>query len=619
MGFARTSYKASACLLSSMFLGLPGLTPAAEEVHEYNPLVITASPIARPLMETNQSMSVITRAEIQQLPVDNLADVLDFLGGLDVRQRGGRGVQADIGIRGTAYEQTLIMVNGIRMTDPQTGHHNMNLPIPLAHIERIEILKGPGSAAYGPNATGGAINIITRRPDQNEAGVALAGGSYNYQSLSASAGTGGGGRGDHLLSFSRRTSDGHIDDEPTDFELTSANYTGHTDLGQHHLSWGLGVDDREFGAFKFYTADFPDQREETRTLLGYINGEFALGGLTLTPGVFWRNHEDWFRTRDQAFVDDFGLPSDTIINEHETDVIGTRIGGQTAWRGGITSIGVSYTDESMESSALGDHDRHESSAWLEHNFSPVARLNIGLSGAVVDYSDYGSEFLPGLSLSWQASGEVTAFASVARSTRIPSYTELFLQTGGNLGNPELEPETSDYSEIGARFTRGNQSVTTALFYRSTSNLIDWSRDPGDVQWQADNFDGHRTRGGEVELSLRSPDAGALAMTRIAFTRLSTELDDRGQEIKYALDYPQQQASLTLLFNWLPQLDHSIQTRYTERRDGQTVTLLGTRLGWQQRNIRYTLEGNNLLDREYTEAGFAPLPGRWVIGGIEVDF
>ncbi|MDZ7826124.1 MAG: TonB-dependent receptor plug domain-containing protein [Gammaproteobacteria bacterium] len=133
-------------------------------------MVVTASPIARSLEELDQSVSLIGRDEIRGAAADNVADLLHFVSGVDVRQRGGRGVQADIGIRGTAFEQTLLMVDGVRMRDPQTGHHAMNLPVPMEHLERIEVLKGPGSAAYGPSATGGAINLITRRPDGFEAG-----------------------------------------------------------------------------------------------------------------------------------------------------------------------------------------------------------------------------------------------------------------------------------------------------------------------------------------------------------------------------------------------------------------------------------------------------------------
>ncbi len=610
------------CFLTAALLTLPVAAPATADQAdstEFNPMVVTASPIARPLLDTDQSLSVITRDEIRRLPVDNIADLLNLAGGVDVRQRGGRGVQADVGIRGTAYQQTLILLNGVRMSDPQTAHHNMNLPVPLAHIERIEILKGPGSAAYGPNATGGAINIITRRPTTLEGGAHARAGSYAYEDYGVWGG-GGDADGSQLFSVSQRSSDGHISDEPTDFDIRTGSYTGHTDIGAHQLTWGLGFDHKQFGAFKFYTADFPDQREETRALSGYASGDISAGAWSVTPNVFWRRHEDWFQTRDQAFVDDFGLPSDTIINEHETDVIGTRVGGQRQWLGGITSVGASFTDERIESNALGDHDRQESSAWAEQRFFPGHRLTVGLSAAVVDYSDFGSEFLPGLSLSWMFTDELKGFASAARSTRIPSYTELFLATGGNAGNADLEPERSTFAETGLRWNRGPQTLSGAVFYRRTKDLIDWSREEGETQWQADNFDSHRTWGSEVEWVMHGNWRGPVSTTRLSWTWLNTELRlAEDEEIKYAMDYPRHEIAGTVILDWLPTLSQSVQVRYADRRGRESATLVASRIGWTRGNVEYTLEGTNLLDEDYTEAGFAPLPGRWLIGGLNISF
>lgn len=118
-----------------------------------------------PFAKVSQNISVINKNDIQKMPARSLQEVLSFTAGVDVRQRGPVGVQADIGIRGGSYEQTLMLVNGIKMSDPQTGHHMVNIPLPLISMERIDVLRGPGARIYGQNAFSGAINIQTIVPD----------------------------------------------------------------------------------------------------------------------------------------------------------------------------------------------------------------------------------------------------------------------------------------------------------------------------------------------------------------------------------------------------------------------------------------------------------------------
>ncbi|MCC5871505.1 MAG: TonB-dependent receptor [Gammaproteobacteria bacterium] len=587
---------------------LPWLAvPAAATPELHDTLVVTASPIAGSLSDLGQSMSVISRAEIQSAPVDNLADLLQVVGGVDVRQRGGRGVQADVGIRGTAFEQTLVMIDGIRMSDPQTGHHAMNLPLPLEHIERIEVLKGPGSAAFGPGATGGAINLITRRPAATEAGLSVGAGEHGYRAVAGHLGLSG-ERSGHMVSASRRQADGHLSAEPTDFQLQNAYYSGHFDLGPHELRLGIGIDDREFGAYKFYVDRFPDQREETRTLTAQVSGDVTAGDWVLTPAVFWRQHEDWFRTRIPEFGGDF-------INEHETRVIGGRVGARRDWGVGVTALGLSLIDERIESTALGDHDRRERSVWMEHQLPVGERTRLSLSAAGVDFSDHDTVFLPGASVSFALRPDTTLFAAAARSARPPSYIERFLRGGaGNRGNPDLEPERSVQMEAGARWQDERQSLSAAVFQRRTDNLIDWSRPAPDVDFVSANFGGHRSRGAELEYRLRS-DWNWLGDVRMGYTLLRTRLDAGDDEVAYALDHPRHHVTLTARFTWLPALEQSLQMRYVDRRGGGSAMLLASKLSWHWQDLTFSLEGSNLLDRDYIEAGFAPLPGRWLTAGV----
>lgn len=577
----------------------------------FDTIVVTGSTVARPLSELDQSVTVVGRETIRAAAADNLADILKFVGGVDVRQRGGRGVQADVGIRGTSFEQTLVMVDGVPMRDPQTGHHNMNLPLPLEHVERVEVLKGPGSAAFGPNATGGAINLISRRPERSEAGIYLQGGDYGYRAAGAHIGAVDPAGGQHLLSGSWREADGHISDEPTDFDVRNAYYSGHWQLGEHSVNVGLGANEREFGAYKFYVDRFPDQREETSARVAHVSADLQAGDWTLSPSVFWRRHEDWFRTR---------VGSANFINEHETDVYGGQFGAQREWEAGVTSLGVNLTEEEITSTALGDDDRREQSAWVEHQWQASQRLRLGISGAVVGYSDYATEWLPGASLNYQFDDRTTLFASAARSARVPSYTELYLPGGaGNQGNPDVEPERSDFYEAGVRWQEDNQTWSAATFLRRTDDLIDWQRAAPDVDFIADNFSGHRTWGGELGYTLL-PEGALLETLQFTYTYLDTRLDENdGGRVSYALDHPRHEVSTQLQLRWLPQLTQSLQVRYADRRrDGDNAVLVSSRLAWQFEQMELSLEGSNLFNEDYVEAGFARLPGRWLVAGLSVD-
>lgn len=573
-----------------------------------DPVEVSTTVTVRTLADAFQSVTVIGREQIETWPAATLADLLAGVAGVDVQRRGEPGVQADVGIRGTGFEQTVILLDGLPMGDPQTGHHNLNLPVPVEHIERIEVVKGPGAMAYGGNATGGVINIVTRRGG----GASLAGqlriGSHDTRSGGFSAAAPWGGS-DHRLSFDHLRTDGHLSGHRADAELTRGLYTGGAALGETGLRWGLGAENRDFGAWKFYTADFPDQRERTQARTAWLGAATPVGEWLLEPQVFHRQHDDWFRTMV------FGT---AYINRHATQAQGLRVAGRRDWGGGVTALGGSHSRQKIDSNALDRHDRDETQVWLVHR-QPLGEgtaVEAGLT--LVEYSDYGSHGLPSLAVRHRLGERWTAFASVARSARAPSYTELFLDTSGNRGNPDLAPERSDYAEAGLRFRGGAHLINLALFERRTETLIDWARAPGDVQWQAGQFDGHRSRGGEVEWRW-FPEQRWLERVDVAATVLDTRLDDRGFQIKYALDYPEMSVSGGAVWRLAEAVRLTARARYSDRSSGESGTLVDLRLGWRVSAFELFVEGSNLLDRRLVEAGFAPLPGRWIYAGMRLDY
>ncbi len=144
-----------------------------------NEVEIYSSRIPSVYSETSRIINIITKEQINDAAVNDIHDLLKLAVGVDCRQRGLDGVQSDISIRGGTYDQVLVLLNGIPMNDPQTGHHTLNLPVDIHCIQRIEVLEGPGCRIYGPNAFCGAINVITGNEMDKNLVFSLYGGEHN--------------------------------------------------------------------------------------------------------------------------------------------------------------------------------------------------------------------------------------------------------------------------------------------------------------------------------------------------------------------------------------------------------------------------------------------------------
>ncbi len=339
-------------LATTYLLSVPVVTIAVEkdttEVKmEYDLDEIEVSAQRSPALysQVARIVSVIERKEIESAPVQSVQDLLEYVAGVDVRQRGAEGVQADVSIRGGTFDQTLILLNGINITDPQTGHHNLNIPLSLSQIERIEILEGPAARVYGPNAFSGAINIVTRQPDVNLLNLQLSAGSFGYfdADLSISFKT---GKLQNSLSLNKKLSDGYI--ENTDFDISNLFYSNQLITRKGEMSFQLGFSDKGFGANSFYTPKYPNQYEETKSLISSVkwvsNSKFHL-----TPVVYWRRHQDRF----ELFRDN--PPSwYATHNYHLTNTYGGNLNSWVQSKFGKSAFGIEFRSEIILSNVLGE-------------------------------------------------------------------------------------------------------------------------------------------------------------------------------------------------------------------------------------------------------------------------
>ncbi len=138
------------------------LSTASKAQTELDPVTITATLHPENASATGRNIVVIKGDQFSKLPINSVDELLRYVPGLEVQMRGPMGSQSDIVLRGGTFQQVLVILDGIRLNDPNTGHFNSYIPIAPAEIERIEVLKGASSAIYGSEAVGGVIQIITK-------------------------------------------------------------------------------------------------------------------------------------------------------------------------------------------------------------------------------------------------------------------------------------------------------------------------------------------------------------------------------------------------------------------------------------------------------------------------
>lgn len=571
-----------------------------------DPVVVTANRTEQHLSDVAQSIAIIDRADIEAAPADSLADLLEYVSGVDVRQRGTHGVQSDVSIRGGSHEQTLVLLNGISMTNSQVGHHNMDIPVSLNDIERIEIIKGPSARVYGANAMAGVINIITRRKQTPSITAQVKAGEFDYHAsdLQAHFAT---GFWHNNLSASQSYSSGFDNDEPTGFNTKTLNYQGQGQLGDTKIETGLAYTDKDFGASRFYF-NAPYQHEHTKTTLGYVAANIQSAAIHWRPQVSWLHHED-------IYTSAYGT------NDTDTDKYAAQITGNTSTKWGDFNIGLSTEREEVNSSNLGDHHRNGSNISLNYTLPLTDVLSISSGVSAAYYSDWGWEYWPGIETNYHVTPQLQWFASVAKSFRIPTYLEMYYNTPNNIGDPNLDPEEAWTYETGLRWQKKRLNANISLFQRDSEDLIDWSRSSSSAPWQVRNITDSTTRGIELGIDVKQPLSILPLIGRISlsYTYLDHDASSAGLESKYSLNNLRHQLHGALYFDWATRINHVVKARIEERMKGDSSVVVDSKLSYQAtQNIEISIEASNLFDEDYIESGDAPMPGRWVMVGLRVQ-
>lgn len=562
---------------------------------------ITSNRISVPFSKNSRTIDLITSEEILNSSATNISDLLQNYAGIDVRRRGVDGMQSDLYIRGGNFDQTLVLIDGVKMDDPQTGHHSMNGIIALNNIERIEIIKGPAARIYGQNAFTGAVNIVTKKVIKNTLLVDLGYGSYENIKGELSFNQKY-KNGSFLASIGLQESEGYRFN--TDFK--NKNIFLKANLKNYHFT--TSFTQRDFGANGFYASpDYKDQYEETQTSLITLGSTYRKGSVSFKPRVYWRRNQDMYlflrhnppAYRNLHISNKVGFETNTVINSNL----------------GKTGLGIDISKVFLVSNNLNDHNRTVVTGFFEQRME-FNNFDITPGIAISSYSDFGIKAFPGLDVGFRVSEKFKVYGNFGYTYRVPTFTDLYYVGPTTQGNSELEPESALSEEIGFRYTNKQINFDIAFFNRKSENLIDWTKDSQDAKWEARNFSEVITNGFETNLNYSFLLGSNNQNIKLSYSFINDTIKDNNVAFtRYSLNSLKHQLSAVFDLKFNQMFSQQIAYRYIERTNGEKYNVLDTKLLAKiNEQLKMSISVNNLFNTEYTETNLVPMPkGNGMIG------
>lgn len=572
---------------------------------EQSVTVTTAIPPI-PLSESNRSVMTLDTRE-QPLLYNNVTDYLRQDTTVNLQSRAPSGVQADLSIRGTNFEQSLVLLNGLRINDPETAHLNLDIPVPLNALSRVEVLHGSGSTFYGSDAIGGAVNLITERPSPDTRLTLIAkSGAGNYGSLEnhlrADLST---RRISEELTGSRDTSNGFMPDRNYSSNALSSE-TWLSVLKQGTTDILLGTSDRPYGANQFYGAY--DSWERTKGWFAALQQQI---GQRTSASFGYRRHTDLF----VLLLDN----PNYYRNNHIT----------TAWQGALRradaigtnttlSYGLEANGDSIHSTNLGIHARNQGAGYANLSLRSLKRFSLSIGAREQVFSGGDSVFSPNIAAAYSLTGTLRLRGSVGHGYRLPTYLDLYYSDPTTIGNPNLKPESSWSYEGGVDWTPASAPLTLTAtgFSLHQKNGIDYSKYELSQPWKAVNVADFAYNGAEANLRLRLPRSQQL---QLGYTAVQATSPPPGLISEYAFNYAAQSA----LIAWMGELPGQIVARsqlaVIQKTAQSPYPLWDVSIARDTGHFRPYVRLLNLSDTSYQEIPGVPLQGRTIMAGAELSW
>ena len=589
-----------------------------------NEVILNNNRLNTPLSKENRNIAIIGKQEIKKLPVKTLQEVLQYASGIDLRQRGPFGSQADVSMDGGSFEQTLILVNGVKIMDHQTAHNALNLPLPLEAIERIEVVRGPAARIYGNNSLTGVINIVTKKVQKS----GFYGHTYfgtNFEKdeeetnkLFTNRGIQIGGnlslnQQQHQLYLSHEIGNGFRYN--TAFENNKLYYQGNFEINSNHtIEASYGYVKNGFGANGFYAAPGDlNSKEVIETTLAVVQSNHQLSEKwTLIPRISYRYNFDDYR----YFKNDLNRAR----SKHYSNSVSTELNSNYKFNKGQLGVGIEYRNEQINSTSIKNHTRNNVGFYAEYKTDLTPKLNTNI-GTYVNYnSQYGWQFFPGIDASYAINSNFKLIGNIGTSQRIPSFTDLYLdQRPGNIGNENVVAEKAFQTEIGLKYYHKNWTFNTYYFYRNISDFIDWVRLSTNEPWQANNFGDMTTNGFNTKVAYKLQlNENNLLKFDFSYAFLDPKFKNVDPKFssKYKIESLKHQFISTINYQF-KETSFMLANRYNTRQSYKSYWITDVRLNQNfKKNIGIYLDAQNLFNTKYNEIGAIPLPSRWLSVGLK---
>ena len=576
--------------------------------------IISSPRIELPFSENSRTIQVITEEEIKSSPATNVSELLQQIAGVDIRRRGVSGIQADLYIRGGTFDQTLLLIDGFKVEDAQTGHHTMNMAIPIDVIERVEIIKGAASRIYGQNAFTGAINIVTKEAVKNERSRKIGFGSFEQRDISLTLHQSY-ENSSFITHYSRQSSEGYRYN--TDFTNNNNFIKSNFKIKALPFNMIASFNERKFGANGFYASpEAIDQYEETQASLLGVSTEIKSGSVIIKPKIYWKRNQDMY----------IYLRHDPSVyrNLHITNKTGIELNGSSTSKAGITGFGIDVASVSLSSNNLGNRNRTMINVFIEHQFKLLKnRLDITPGVAFNYFSDfkfnknYKNNFFrnflafPGLDIGYKINDNFRIYTNIGYTYRAPTYTDLYYSSPTTVGNEKLIPEKALSEEVGIRYFKNKLNFSLVLFNRKAKDLIDYVKAIESDPWQATNIRELNTSG--LEASMRIKLYGKNKKTHyinFGYSYLKDDLEPSEiQFSKYAINSLKHHITSSINLAISKNLSGSLIYKYSERTTGENYTVVDIKNTLIIKNLNFSLIINNIFDTEYSETNLVPMPGR----------
>lgn len=425
------------------------------DIKKVEEVVVTATMTPRSLKDCASTVNVVNRSDIDALSADSALSVLNHTPGIFVNRSGDFG-RADVDIRGLGQNcrRVAVLVDGkpekMGLFGCAVSH-----AFPLDNVQRIEVVKGPASVLYGGEALGGAVNIITRMPEEkSETDITAFYGSYNTRRLNLKHG----GNLDgfkYFLTFDKRDSDGHID---------NAGYSGYSVTGK--LVYDLSDHTRLSFQGKYFDGKKYEPGTVDNPVFDFWN-DYERGAVDLSLTRTWKKNEFFVKVYRNFGKHQF---SDGWDSRDRTDGAVVRFTTRGIKNNELTLGGdFRYFGGKSYGFPVGEWDKNEGALFVQNEYIFSAKWILSTGLRVQFDSLYGRELCPHLGLVFQVSGNTLFRGALSKGFRSPQINELYMYPPANA---DLEPERVWNYELGFQHNVGGRvTLKGSLFHMNGSNLI----------------------------------------------------------------------------------------------------------------------------------------------------